>query len=102
MAGGHQCSHERMRVHACSGAQDVIKNYEFRLMILGIEGFIYNLCNVVNRDKSMTEMKMTRVNMKLVQEFVKKHPDLKPILEAERGLQTLVSIMLRKALEEAE
>ena len=47
----------------------------------------------------MPEMKMTRVNMELIKKFVKNRPDLQSVLEAKRGLQTIVSIMLRKALE---
>lgn len=48
----------------------------------------------------MVEMRMTRVNEKLVHDYVKKHPVLKPFLEeGKRGFQTLVGMMLRKALE---
>ena len=49
--------------------------------------------------KEMPEMKMTRVNVALVKQFVKDRPDLQNVLEAKRGFQTIVSIMLRKALE---
>ena len=42
----------------------------------------------------MAELKLVRVNPKVVEEFKAKHPELK-----ELGFQDLVSVMLRKALE---